>query len=109
MQAKTEYNIVQRQNCGTHKSNGKTKLYQYLHRFRRKDTGGSFMNCCMQNNNCSIWILVALVVLCSKDGFSTCGLLNGCGLPIIIALLYCLYKNGTLSSLLTPQCCNPCC
>ncbi|MBR2341196.1 MAG: hypothetical protein IKA72_02140 [Clostridia bacterium] len=66
------------------------------------------MNCCMQNN-CSIWILIALVVLCNKDGFSSCGFLNGCGLPIIVALLYCLYKNGTLSSLLTPHCCNPCC
>ena len=27
-----------------------------------------------------------------------------CGLPIILALLYCLYKNGTLSAILTPSC-----
>ncbi|MBQ7369784.1 MAG: hypothetical protein IJW58_02270 [Clostridia bacterium] len=67
------------------------------------------MNCCMQNNNnCTLWILIALVVLCSKDSFSSCGIFNGCGLPIIVALAYCLYKNGTLGSLLTPSC-NPCC
>ena len=66
------------------------------------------MNCCMQNNN-TLWILIALVVLCSKDnGGISSGILCGCGLPIIVALLYCLYKNGTLSAILTPPC-NPCC
>ena len=64
------------------------------------------MNCCMQNNS-TLWILIALVVLCSKDnGGISSGILCGCGLPIIVALLYCLYKNGTLSAILTPPC-NP--
>jgi len=70
-----------------------------------------FMNCCSHGNS-SLWILVAVLVLCNKDG-SICGnLFSGCSLPIVIALLYCLYKNGTLSSLLTPSCgcsCNCTC
>ncbi|MBE5753025.1 MAG: hypothetical protein E7343_03030 [Clostridiales bacterium] len=66
------------------------------------------MNCCTQNNG-TLWILIALLVLTSKDGCCFGGnFLSGCSLPIIIALLYCLYKNGTLSSILTPPC-NPCC
>lgn len=64
------------------------------------------MNCFTQGNT-TLWILVALLILGSKDGFFCSNALNGCALPIIIALLYCLYKNGTLSSLLTPCCsCN---
>ena len=35
------------------------------------------------------------------------GTLCGCTLPVIAALLYCLYKNGTLSEWLTPR--NNCC
>lgn len=60
------------------------------------------MNCCTQGNT-TLWILIALLVLGSKDGVFCEGLFSGCGLPIILALLYCLYKNGTLSSLLTPR------
>ncbi|MBQ8885155.1 MAG: hypothetical protein IJY62_02125 [Clostridia bacterium] len=62
------------------------------------------MNCCSQGHNTTLWILIALLVLGSKDGVFCEGIFSGCGLPIIIALLYCLYKNGTLSSLLTPSC-----
>ncbi|MBQ8428194.1 MAG: hypothetical protein IJX18_02945 [Clostridia bacterium] len=59
------------------------------------------MNCCSHGNS-SLWILIAVLVLCNKDGFVCGNLFSGCSLPIIIALLYCLYRNGTLSSLLTP-------
>ena len=62
-----------------------------------------FMNCCSQGN-ITLWILIALLVLGSKDGIFCSNIFNGCGLPILIALLYCLYKNGTLASLLTPSC-----
>ncbi|MBQ7323796.1 MAG: hypothetical protein IJW96_04460 [Clostridia bacterium] len=65
------------------------------------------MNCCSQGNNTTLWILIALLILGSKDGFCNTNLFNGCGLPIIIALLFCLYKNGTLATLLTPAC-PPC-
>ena len=65
------------------------------------------MNCCTQGNNATLWILIALFVLCSKDGFLNGGALCGCTLPVIAALLYCLYKNGTLSEWLTPR--NNCC
>lgn len=63
------------------------------------------MNCCTQGNNATLWILIALVVLGSKDGLQST--FSGCSLPVIAALAYCLYKNGTLSSWLTPptSCC----
>ena len=67
-----------------------------------------FMNCCSQGN-VTLWILIALLVLGSKDGIFCSNIFNGCGLPIIVALLFCLYKNGTLSAILTPPCnCCPC-
>jgi len=62
------------------------------------------MTCCNQGNNMTLWILIALLVLGSKDGIFCSNVFNGCGLPIIIALLYCLYKNGTLAGILTPSC-----
>ncbi len=67
------------------------------------------MNCCLSGNT-TLWILIALIVLGSKDGFFCSGIFNGCGLPIVIALLYCLYKNGTLANVLTPpsNCCCDC-
>ncbi len=70
------------------------------------------MNCFTNCGNTTLWILIALLVLGSKDGFFCSNVLNGCTLPVIIALLYCLYKNGTLSAILTPpcnNCCNSCC
>ncbi|MBQ9728223.1 MAG: hypothetical protein IJV85_01365 [Clostridia bacterium] len=64
------------------------------------------MNCCSQGN-VTLWILIALLVCGSKDGSLGCGVFSGCGLPIIAALLFCLYRNGTLSAILTPPCgCN---
>ncbi len=66
------------------------------------------MNCCSQGNNVTLWILIALLILGTKDGFMSSNLLSGCGLPIVAALAFCLYKNGTLASLLTPTC-NSCC
>ncbi len=62
------------------------------------------MVCCNQGNNVTLWILIALLVLGSKDGALCSGIFNGCGLPIIAALLFCLYRNGTLASILTPSC-----
>ncbi len=61
------------------------------------------MNCCFSGNT-TLWILIALLVLGSKDGIFCSNIFSGCGLPILIALLFCLYKNGTLASLLTPPC-----
>ena len=62
------------------------------------------MNCCLTGGNTTLWILIALLVLGSKDGMFCSNVFNGCGLPILIALLFCLYKNGTLASILTPAC-----
>ena len=62
-----------------------------------------FMTCCNQGN-VTLWILIALLVLGSKDGNFCSNIFSGCGLPIVIALLFCLYKNGTLAAFLTPTC-----
>ncbi len=62
------------------------------------------MTCCNQGNNVTLWILIALLILGSKDGIFCSNVFSGCGLPIIIALLFCLYKNGTLAGILTPPC-----
>ncbi len=64
---------------------------------------------CFSQCNTTLWILIALLVLGSNNGVCNSNVLCGCGLPIIIALLYCLYKNGTLSAILTPSCNNNCC
>ncbi|MBE7085241.1 MAG: hypothetical protein E7368_04220 [Clostridiales bacterium] len=61
------------------------------------------MNCCLSGNT-TLWILIALLVLGSKDGIFCSNIFSGCGLPILVALLYCLYKNGTLSAILAPAC-----
>ena len=62
-----------------------------------------FMNCCFSGNT-TLWILIALLILGSKDGIFCSNVFSGCGLPILVALLFCLYKNGTLSALLAPPC-----
>ena len=61
------------------------------------------MNCCNQGNNATLWILIALFVLGSKDRFLNGGTLCACTLPVVAALLYCLYKNGSLAEWLTPR------
>ena len=71
------------------------------------ETQEVFMNCCTHGNNLTLWILIALLILGSKDGVFCSNVFNGCGLPVIAALLFCLYKNGTLAGILTPPCgCN---
>ncbi|MCQ2387981.1 MAG: hypothetical protein MJ066_06030 [Clostridia bacterium] len=58
------------------------------------------MNCCTHNT--TLWILIALLVLGSKDGFINAKIFTGCGLPVMLALLYCMYKNGTLCKIFNP-------
>ena len=61
------------------------------------------MNCCL-SGNATLWILIALLVLGSKDGIFCSNVFSGCGLPIILALVVCLYRHGTLAALFTPSC-----
>ena len=51
------------------------------------------MNCCSQGN-VTLWILITLLVLGSKDGFFCSNVFNGCGLPIVAALLFCLCQRA---------------
>ena len=52
------------------------------------------------NNSC-LWILILLLLAassCSGNGLE--GVLSGSCIPVLIALIYTMWKNGTLSSLL---------
>lgn len=70
------------------------------------------MNCNSCNNcgfscNSSLWILLLALALCGK---SVCldNLFSGCTTPFLLALAYCLGKNGTLSNLFGGLCGNSC-
>lgn len=58
------------------------------------------MNCF--GGNSALWILILLLLTANQR--SGCGCDNnafsGCSTPILIALLFCLCRNGTLCSLL---------
>ena len=57
------------------------------------------MNSCLGSNGC-LWILIGLLILGSSgNNLLNSRALTGCGWPFLIALAYCLYKNGTLSAL----------
>ena len=55
------------------------------------------MNCL--SNNCYLWILIILLILGTCNGVFSSSIFTGCGWPFLLALGYCLWKNGTLSSL----------
>ncbi len=56
------------------------------------------------NKNTFLLFLLAALLLCGSDK----NIFSGCSLPILLAIGYCLYKNGTLSDILKPNncCCN---
>lgn len=48
-------------------------------------------------NNC-LWTLIVLLILGTYGtNLINSRALSGCGWPLLAALLYCMYKNGTLS------------
>ncbi|MBQ9081362.1 MAG: hypothetical protein IJY26_01845 [Clostridia bacterium] len=63
-------------------------------------------SCCSNNNNC-LWILILALVLSNRN-ICLENILSGCGWPIIIALLYCMCKNGSLASIINGLCGNSC-
>lgn len=56
------------------------------------------MNCCINSNSC-LWILIILLILGMGGNVLSSRIFCGCGVPVLIALLYCMYKNGALSNL----------
>lgn len=57
------------------------------------------MNCnCSNNNNCCLWILILAFVLSNKN-LCLDRLLDGCGFPLLVALLFCMCRNGSLASI----------
>ncbi len=51
------------------------------------------------NNSC-LWILILLLLAASFSGNSLENVLAGSCTPILIALIYSMWKNGTLANLL---------
>ena len=47
-----------------------------------------------------LWILIILLLLGGTDLFSSKAF-TGCGWPILVALAYCMIKNGTISNILS--------
>lgn len=55
---------------------------------------------CGGNNNC-LWILILLLLAASGSSCNGLeGVLSGSCIPILVALLYSMWKNGTLANLL---------
>lgn len=52
------------------------------------------------NSNSCLWILIIALILGNGTNLLNSRALTGCGWPFLVALAYCLCKNGTLSRLL---------
>ncbi len=57
------------------------------------------------SNNGVLWILIILLLLGGTDILSSKAF-TGCGWPLVIALGYCMLKNGTLSNILSGMGCG---
>ena len=63
------------------------------------------MNSILQGNG--LWILIILLLLGSNGNVFNSSVFTGCGWPFLIALGYCMLKNGTLNSIFGNGCgCN---
>lgn len=73
----------------------------YIH-LADKFTGGKLMNIFSQFCGCNscLWILILLFIAASCSGNGIDGVLAGSCTPILIAIIYTMWKNGTLSSIL---------
>lgn len=49
------------------------------------------------NGNSCLWVLIIALIL--GNNVLNSRALSGCGWPLLIALLYCMSKNGTLSEI----------
>ena len=54
---------------------------------------------CGGPNSC-LWILILLLLALSFSGSNLCEILSGSCTPVLIALIYTMWRNGTLSNLL---------
>ena len=57
-----------------------------------------FSNCGCGSNSC-LWILILLLIAASCSGNGIDSVLSGSCTPVLVALLYTMWKNGTLSSI----------
>ena len=59
------------------------------------------------NNSC-LWILILLLIAASATDNGLEGVLEGSCTPILVALVYTMWKNGTISNLLCGNSGNGC-
>lgn len=64
-------------------------------------------NSCTAGNNGCLWILILALVL-SNQNIRLDNLLEGCGTPLLLALLYCTCKNGSLGDIVNNLFGNSC-
>ncbi|MCH5142692.1 MAG: hypothetical protein J1G07_03140 [Clostridiales bacterium] len=57
-------------------------------------------------NNTCLWILILLLLTAGFTGSSLEDVLSGSCTPILLALIYSMWKNGTLSRMLCGNCGN---
>lgn len=57
-------------------------------------------------NNTCLWILILLLLAAGFTGNSLDDILSGSCTPILLALIYSMLKNGTLSHMLCGTCGN---
>ena len=50
-------------------------------------------------NNSYLWILIILLILGTGSGLFSSSIFKGCGWPILVALAFCMWKNGTLGTI----------
>ncbi len=60
------------------------------------------MNSFLQGNG--LWILIILLLLGSNGNVFNSSVFTGCAVPFLIALGYCMLKNGSLCSILGNGC-----
>ena len=50
-------------------------------------------------NNSYLCLLIILLILGTGSGLFSSSIFTGCGWPILVALAYCMVKNGTIGKL----------
>lgn len=58
------------------------------------------MNIFSYGNNSCLWILILILLAAGYSGESLANVLSGGCTPFLIALIYTMWKNGTLSNIL---------
>ncbi len=53
----------------------------------------------MNSSSTGLWILIILLLLGTSGNIFNSSVFSGCGFPILLALLYCTFRNGSLCNI----------